>query len=456
MSIMDKEKMLSSTLYDLAKKIAECVKESERKKEIIITKRPYVKAKISDFKYEKGSSGFTTSFKDTFKEEWHWKDELDFIEKKIKQLDEYKEANQFISKIFKVSISQSDFWLSRFAHKIADEAIQGIDDRRLIDLITLFISDLEHNPVLWRPIVWLDGIYMETDVIEISNGCKIKRPEPVDLEYEISYESFPMIDPMTSHHMPSAIMMIEHRAKGQPEMLRKIEKIVTVLKLFKVGSISIVRTKWNPTSLLQFGGTSYRTSSPSATFKYELNKEDEKKLQTFYEKVEPEIPIEVIEKGKGETNFITIAFDRYNDSLLKQDIPESRLASAIMCLEALYLKDDERGELAERLSQRTALALNFFNYNSLEVFNILKKSYDIRSRFVHGSKIEKEEQKDLMKLAEKVIDYARMSIIMFLQIQEAIEKEKLISILNNSLLDDNARGKLKKIIEEKCQWLMEN
>jgi len=295
---------------------------------------------------------------------------------------------------------------------------------------------------------------METDIIEIADGCKIKRPEPIDLEYEISYESFPMFDPMTPHHIPSAIMTIEHRAKGQPEMLRKIEKIVAVLRLFKVGSVSTVRTKWNPTSLLQFGGTSYRTSPPSATFKYGLNKEDEKKLQTFFEIIEPKIPTEVIEKGKGETNFITIAFDRYNDSLLKQDIPESRLASAIMCLEALYLKDNERGELSERLSQRTAVAIKFFNYNSLEVFNILKKSYDIRSRFVHGSKIEKEEQKDLMRLVEKVIDYARISIVMFLLIQESIEKDKFISMLNNSLLDDKAKQKLKELIEEKCQWLM--
>ena len=448
---MNKEKMLSSTLYDLAKKIVDYVKESKEKKEIVITRRPYIKAKISDFKYEKGSSGFGTSFEDTLKEDWHWKDDFDFIEKKIKQIDEYKDSIRFISKTFAISNNQSDAWLSRFAHKIANEAIQGIDDRRIIDLITLFISDLEHNPVLWKPVIWLDGIYMETDVIGIDDRYKIRKPEPVDLEYEISYESFPMFDPMITHHIPSAIMTIEHRAKGQPEMLRKIESIVAVLRLFKVGSISTVRTKWNPTSLLQFGGTSFKTSPLAATFKYELNKDDEKKLQTFFEIIEPKIPLEVVEKGIGETNFITIAFDRYNNSLLKPDIPESRLASAIMCLEALYLKDVEMGELAERLSQRTAVAISFFGYNSLEVFNILKKSYEIRSRFVHGSKIEKEERKDLIKLAEKVIDYARVSIIMFLQIQETIEKDKFISMLNNSLLDEKAKKKLNEIIEEKCQ-----
>jgi len=453
---MNKEKMLSSTLYDLAKKIVKCVEESKRKKEIIITKQLSVKAKISDFKYEKESSGFKTSFENTFKEEWHWKNEFDFIEKRIKQLDEYKESNQNISKIFKTSINQSDTWLSKFVHKVANEAMHGIDDRRIIDLITLFICDLERNPILWKPIIWLDGIYMETDIIEITGRCKIKKPEPIDLEYEISYKTFPMFDQMASHYIPSAIMTIEHRAKGLSEMLKKIEKIVTILRLFKVGSVSTVRIKWNPISILQPDGTICKTIPSSATFKYELNKEDEKKLQTFFEIIEPKIPTAVIEKGKGETNFITIAFDRYNDSLLKQDIPESKLASAIMCLEALYLKDEERSELSERLSQRTAVAINFFNYNSLEVFNILKKSYNIRSRFVHGSKIEKEERKGLMKLVEKVIDYARISIVMFLLIGESIEKDKFLSMLNNSLLDDKAKQKLKELIEKKCQWLIKS
>ena len=128
----------TTTLYDLAKKIVDYVKESKEKKEIIITRRPYIKAKISDFKYEKGSSEFSTSFEDILKEDWHWKDDFDFIEKKIKQLNEYKESNQFISKIFKSSISQSDVGLSRLAHKVANEAIQGIDDRRIIDLITFY------------------------------------------------------------------------------------------------------------------------------------------------------------------------------------------------------------------------------------------------------------------------------------------------------------------------------
>ncbi len=297
---------------------------------------------------------------------------------------------------------------------------------------------------------------METDVIDIYDGCKIKRPEPADLEYEIPYESFPMTDPLTYHNFLSAIMVIEHRAKGQPEMLRKIEKILAVLRLFKVGSVSAIRTEWNTTSLLQIGGISSTIGHTQINFKYELSKDDEKKLQTFFKIIEPKIPSAVVQKGDGEINYITIAFERYNDSLLKSDIPESQMTSAIMCLEALYLRDEERAELAERLSQRVALLLSFFNYNPLEVFNILKKSYDIRSRFVHGSKIEEDTQRNLMKLVEKVIDYARMSLVIFLILQDSIKKDKFIGLLNNSLLDNRTKQKLKEMIDTEFTWLMDD
>ena len=118
-----------------------------------------------------------------------------------------------------------------------------------------------------------------------------------------------------------------------------------------------------------------------------------------------------------------------------------------MSLEALYLKDTEKSELSERLAQRTALTLSFFNYSPLEVFNIIKRSYDIRSRFVHGSKIEEDDQKDVMILVEKVIEYTRRSLVIYLQINESIDKNKFLNLLSKSLLDKDAKEKLQKMLE---------
>lgn len=65
---MKEKKTISGVLYDLANQVIKQLKESRDKKEMVLVKYPYLKAKISNFKYEKGTSGYTTSFEPFLKE----------------------------------------------------------------------------------------------------------------------------------------------------------------------------------------------------------------------------------------------------------------------------------------------------------------------------------------------------------------------------------------------------
>ena len=440
--------MLPSTLHKLAEKIDEKIDESKEKGELLLESKPFIKAKISNFKYEEGITGFNTSYEDIVREEWNWEEKRNLVENKIKQTEEYKDATEIISRDYDIPIKQADHQLSGFVYKIVGSSLKRIGNHDLTDHIMIFISELEHNPISWRSVVWLDGIYLETDLIKITDSIKIKKPEPKDLEYEFSREiSPPLTESTLMHGFPSAIMCLEYRVEGAPKMQNIIDKIISILKLYKVGSISRIKTKFISPSILQLSGTVSRSSTTSTTFKYGLKTEDEEQLRIFFNVINSKIPDEVVQKGIGEIDFITIAFDRYNDSILKQDVPESRLLSAIMSLEALYLKDDEMSELSERLAQRAALTLSFLDYDPLEVFNMIKRSYNIRSRFVHGSKIEKDDQKDVMILVEKVIEYTRRSLIIYLQINESIDKNKFLNLLSKSLLDKDAKEKLQKMLE---------
>lgn len=445
---MRENKMLPSTLHKLAEKIEEKIDESVKKGELLVESKSFIKAKISNFKYEEGITGYSISYEDIVREEWNWEEKRNLVENKIKQTEEYKDATEIISRDYDIPIKQADHQLPGFVYKIVGSSIKEIGNHDITDHIMIFISELEHNPILWRSVVWLDGIYLETDLIKINDSIKIKKPEPKDLEYELSYGEFPPLIELTSaHDYPSAIMCLKYRVEGAPKMQNIIDKIITILKLYKVGSIFRIKTKFIPPPILQHSGTISRISKTTTAFKYGLKKEDEEQLRTFFDTINSKIPDEAIQKGTGEVDFITIAFDRYNDSILKQDVPESRLLSAIMSLEALYLKDDEMSELSERLAQRAALALSFFNYDPLEVFNIIKRSYNIRSRFVHGSKIEKDDQKNVMLLVENVVEYARKSLIIYLQINESIDKNKFLNLLTKSLLDKDAKEKLQKMLE---------
>ena len=56
-------------------------------------------------------------------------------------------------------------------------------------------------------------------------------------------------------------------------------------------------------------------------------------------------------------------------------------------------------------------------------------------------------QKSKNKLCDEIVEYARLSLLIFLQLKSQITKDQLINKLDNSLLDENASEKLKKIIE---------
>jgi hypothetical protein len=148
-------------------------------------------------------------------------------------------------------------------------------------------------------------------------------------------------------------------------------------------------------------------------------------------------------------NPIAIALERFNDALKEQRVIR-RITSAIMCLEALYLKEDETDELSFRLSQRTSAILLLAGLNPLETRDHLTRAYKIRNKFVHGSfKLQKYEDETL---AGKILEYARVSLLVFLQLKVLADDDKksFIKNIDNSLLDHESHMNLKNKIEKSC------
>lgn len=442
--ILNENRHLSVILNDLSNSIIDEVVSAKQNEMLEISKEAYVKHKIINFDYVKGITGFSTTQEFLTKEKWRLKDELEF-EKKTEEFKSFQEAIEKSVKIYNLEETKARSWIINFVRQITNVCLDEIKEDKVIELINLFISDLEENPILWQPEVWIDGIWMETNFVKIQDNILLRKPEPVDLEFESLYESY---YPQDIHNWPSAILELEFRGKYPVQIQHKIESVIATLRLFKLGSIENLRSRLNPNSISRgLGGTLSTLNLISAHYKYGITEADAEDLTIFFNRIEPLIYSEIIDKSANDIGYISIAYDRFCDALLKPVVPENRLTTAIMALEALYLKDTELSELTERLSQRVALALETFGYNTLEVYNFVKRAYGIRSRFVHGSKIE---QKEIGELPEKILDYCRISIIMFLQIHDEQDKDRIINLLNNSLLSDIEKKKLHELINKKC------
>ena len=445
------ENGLSSKLWLLSKSIADEVNGYKKSEKIVIIKKLYVKPKIEKFEYKEGAISYRTSFNYIEKEEWDQKDQLNFLDNVIKQLPDYFEIISEISKKYEVSEPQADSWLSKFVQNLIQKVREGITDEILIDYITTFIADLEKSSVVWKLKIWIDGVWLEDAEYQINEWLKIRRPVPLDLEIERPFDMlhFPTITPGFREVSP-AILELIYRTRSPNKVQNEIKKILSCLRLFKVGSVFSIKYEMHPKSFLQIHGTLGSSQRFAPTYKYPISKQDIPKLRDFIGKIKSLLPKETLRVEMGKIDPIVIALLRYNDALLKPESIESRITSAITCFEALYLKAKERMEPSHRLSQRASALLRVFEFRPLEVYNVLIQAYDIRSTFIHGSQIESEERKNAAKIAEKILQYARVSLLIFFQLKHLVDKEELISKIDNSLLEERAYSKLKEFLNENC------
>ena len=427
-----------------AKKIVnEYVKAGKVKK----LKRMYVSYKIEKFEYKKGG-GISSqgSYPYIEKEEWDWREIFNLIDVIKKELPSYTKGCKTISKNYKVSESQAESWLSRFIQTFVRETLnERVGDETITDLIVTFIGDLEGNPRQWRLKTWLDGVWMELDEIQIDEGIKVRKPQPADLEFEYPLDiPFFMRTRQTFRH-PSAILEINKRVKIRPYVYDELEKIILTLRLYKTGSVFRTRIEWQPKSILSFGGETGRDIAWASSYKYPITKSDLDILPAFMEKIKPLMPTD--DSGRLIMSEHTgIALQRYGDTLLKPEPIENKLAYCIMGLEALYLKRVERAELSHKLAQRVAMILGFFGQSPVKAYNVLKKAYEIRSDFVHGSPLRTEEPRKIKALLDEVLEYLRLSLLIFLQLKGKVEKERILALIDNAMLEKQAFEKLEKLL----------
>lgn len=440
-------KTLSALLWDLSKSIIAKVKEYQTEGALIQTRTLYVKPKIEGFEYEEGLISHGVSWTHVEKEEWHWKDQYDFIHKVVEQIPEHSDCIAEISKKYKIPNRQAEYWLSRFVQILADKAVDPLSDEFIVDQVTTFIRDLDKSPRDWRIKVWLDGIWLEEEQYELAGEMVLRRPNPADFEIERRFDMSPVHDPFPFRGTPSSVLEFSFRAKESHEVRAEIGRILDVLGLFRLGSISAPRIEMLPRSIIS-GGTFTISSSPVATpYKYALRSADIGPLTSLIKKIKPMLPSPFDTPTDG-IDPLGIAFQRYKDALYQRGTIESRITSAITCLESLYLKARERMELSHRLSQRISALLRLFEFIPLKVYKDVSRAYDIRSTFIHGSQVEEKQQQSAPKLCETVLEYARVSLLVFFQLKGTVEKEELINKLDNSLLEEKALQKTKELISK--------
>ena len=402
--------------------------------------RYYYRYKVDKLVYVKGKCGFSGNIQPVQKEIW----EVENLVKYIKNSPSFKNCVKYLAEEYAFNSpnpqTKAEYWLSLFLRKVLfDYLYERFKSERDIPVyVTIFVNDLEGNPIEWEIKVWLEGIWMGIERLEIERGLVIRKPKPYDLEYEFHAEGVPF--PRKPHSCPSAIIEIKKRVEIQPFSYPELEKIIVALQLYKVGSVVKTYIEFSPNSFLKSGGSILLLPSWTLTYTYSIDEPDRKRLPQFIMRIKDMLPFE--EARISASTPIGIALSRYQDALLKQEPFENKIARSVMGLEALYLKREEKEELSRRLAQRVAKLLSFFGEDPIEAYDLIKKSYKIRSDYVHGAPV-KIKGGEAKKILDKVVECLRKSILVFMQTKE--EKSTLLTLIGNALLERQADKELEEI-----------
>lgn len=445
---MISEKSLFLLLLSFAKTVIAKIDDLRSKDQFKTIEFLYTKPTVIRFEYKEGSVSYNLSYDNFIKKEQFIKNQKDFIDKEIKSISEYSEIVATIIKRNTCSEDEVQNMLNHFIQYLVRDEPSEISDEKLSEKVHVFISDIDNSPTCWENTVFVNGMWLTEESFQVTDEIRIRQPQKSDFEKERPVGMLGILSPISLTSF-SAVIEFNLFCKSSQENQQSINCLINTLQLFNLGSVTYESWEFKPKSIIKFGGTMSSGGKHSTHYKYAINSQDITILKGFICKIMPLVSKNIININVN-LNLISVAFKRYFDALLHGGTIENRITSAITCLESLYLKGEERMELCHRLSQRVSalLCLLDLDYKALEIYNQLTFAYDIRSTFIHGDQTDEKYRKKLPKLCESVMQYARISLLVFLQLKNTLEKEQIINKLDNSLLDRGAHEKLRKTICE--------
>lgn len=442
-----KDEEIRELLIRLANLVKEAIKSGKANGSIKPESELFERWEVTTFEYDDTGCHIGQSGTQITKPSWIW-GSIEVV-KIIEKTEEYNQLIEF-------SKTKSHFKkdelnpVGRFLQRIVSEYLndETYPDAKFNELIDLLILDFQNKPVQSGAIVQISGIILRSDKIEIIPGIVLRKPKKEDFEIDIPIGDFQYLPhyPET----PTAFLEISIQTRMPNTIQEEVIKAVTILRLFKPGSVKDNSYKiFSKTFSLFFGGTVSSNISHPALDNYILQNDEIDRLKHFWVQLSLILPPIFYRFNTGKVDHVSIAYNRYTDSLLQNGITERRIANAIMGLEALYFKPTgELQELQYRLGIRIAKALGHFNFDPIKIRCAVRDAYTIRSIFSHGGHLSYKDKRKyeakyggaINNLLKLVQDYLRVSLIISMTIHS--EKEEFIDIIDNAMIDDKTNQRL--------------
>jgi Apea-like HEPN len=446
------QETLSQRLINLADKVVQNVETNRAAGLLLPTEQLYCRNKVVLNGLKGKSSTMECFLKRT------WQRARSEISVSLMSLQEYRDLSSLFSDshvdIGGGSGIHYSVLIQNFIGEIAEAVLDG--DTCLENIkareIESFSNAYFNEPVSFTLHVELKGLLIEADPIEIFQDdlyFVLRQARAEDYEFE-----GPLSSQLDGYKVPSrlidSILEIHQLATDSQSLLEAKKKVLALLRLYQVGSIEAINTSAKSDSYHISaswpGGTTIFPAN-----EYSISKMSKEQLVTFWQRIYPILPSDIYDYPT-HNDFLAIAYNRYCESLLQRGNPQKSIASAVMGLESLL--SENKPEIKYSLQKRTAKLFWALGFNALEVNELVKQTYNIRSNYVHGNRCT---NSDLQKTVSKIhtaknvhdiltytLDLLRITMLVFLI--SGINKSNLLDLLDNALIDTDSASELIKLV----------
>ena len=281
----------------------------------------------------------------------------------------------------------------------------------------------------------LENFHSELKEISLGNEwCILRIPEGriIDL---LNSSQIPELNLMSLTHalqwigdVPKIILENGQKMKevpGYSAYHSTIREIIAAMRIFKSGDFGFRYTEKKAIGWGFIGkGTSFHETRSHFGAPYLLAKEEVSALREFIEQYQS------LKKDPA----LKVAISRL-DYVFERDRYEDRIIDTMIAFEALFIED--RLELQYRLSLRVAACLYEFGSNRYDVYNDIRRAYQLRSRIVHGdserkiNRFLKRENINRKEFVERIVGYLREAMRAYMgMLGNGMDRESIIKQLD--------------------------
>jgi len=354
---------------------------------------------------------------------------------------EFQRCNEIIRN---EGIANVDEMLKSAVIKMLNMTFDGeaLDSASLLDY---FLKSIRHKPVP----AWCDietfGLFVRGSAnLTMSLGSSrytFRQLEIADFEQES--QLLAMNEPGIESQRPNSMLRIELDTWRPHELDMEAQRALIILRLFNVCGVKFGRQTFatkSPFAMI-FGAVLRNERSYFVGNQSILALENFDAFQKFSAALSSRFPSELlpsIEGGPRNITPITIAYERYCDSLSSLQSFERKIAFAVMGLEAIYLQ--ELQELMYRLQLRVAKVMVNLGFEAEKIRPLISAGYLIRNKYVHGAHLDGKAIKKLEKdghtlegIALGILNCLRISILHL--IVSGQSKDDFLALIDLSLID---------------------